>query len=210
MAKQKRKSHHGILHDLTATQPAKGHVTNTLVETGKDLLIGVIGGGVVGALVGRPSLILGLGIAATGHYTENRLAQVFGVGMMAANGYQKSGNVSGLEGLDGMKERLQAYKESFGDKFYLSKFLKKKSLSAATAGFGEVQLFNYNEMNGGLAALDDIEKQLADSALEFHGAMAGQLPEMGEPDMMGDTEIMGDVEIMGNTEIMGDISDRLY
>jgi hypothetical protein len=70
-----------------------------------------------------------------------------------------------------------------------------------------VQLFNYGDaMNGSLAALDDIEKQLADSALEFHGTMAGELPGVGyAPDMMGSPDIMGDAP-----EIMGDIDERLY
>ena len=65
-----------------------------------------------------------------------------------------------------MKERLQAYKESLGEKFYLDKILKKKG---ATNGIGELQYFSYpgSSANGDLAALDDIENQLAESAMQF-------------------------------------------
>jgi len=146
--------------------PTKGNAKNTLLETGKDILIGVLGGGLIGAVIGKPSLAVGIITTGAGHYTDNKLIQLLGIGMMAANGFQKSGAVSGLEGLAGVKERLQAYKESMSEKFYLDKILKKKG---ATNGIGELQYFSYpgSSVNGELAALDDIENQLAESAMQF-------------------------------------------
>lgn len=154
--------------------PTKGNAKNTLLETGKDILIGVLGGGLIGAIIGRPSLAVGIVTTGAGHYTGNRLIQLLGIGIMAANGFQKNSgtNVSGFEGLDGVKERLQAFKESMQEKFYLDKIMKKKP---ATNGFGELQYFTYPDtgMNGELAALNDIEQQIAESAMQFQGQIAG-------------------------------------
>lgn len=151
----------GINRDL----PTKGNAKNTVLETGKDILIGVLGGGVIGAIIGKPSLAVGIVTTGVGHYTDNKLVQILGIGIMAANGFQKGGTVSGLEGLAGVKERLQAYKESMKEKFYLDKIMKK---SSGTSGIGDLQYFKYpNDMNGHLAALDDIEQQITDSARQF-------------------------------------------
>ena len=162
---QKAKKKH-FLSGMNEELPTKGNAKNTLLETGKDILIGVVGGGLIGAIIGKPSLAVGIITTGAGHYTDNKLIQLLGIGMMAANGFQKTGAVSGLEGLEGVKERLQAYKESLSEKFYLDKILKKKG---ATNGIGELQYFSYpgSSVNGDLAALDDIENQLAESAMQF-------------------------------------------
>lgn len=170
--KQQAKKKH-FLSSMNEGLPTKGDPKNTVLETGKDILVGVLGGGLIGAVIGKPSLVVGIVTTGAGHYTGNRLVQLLGIGIMAANGFQKSGTVSGLEGLAGVKERLQAYKESLHDKFYLDKILKKK-VAAATNGVGELQYFTYNDpMNGHLAALDDIEEQVAQSAMQFQGQMRG-------------------------------------
>jgi uncharacterized membrane protein YhiD involved in acid resistance len=170
MPKRKNRYHKkakmkGFLSGFAEATNTKGKLKDSALETGKDLLIGVIGGGVIGAIIGKPSLLVGLLTTGAGHYTNSRLIQLLGLGMMASNGFQTKTTVSGLEGLDGVKERLQAYQESFKEKFYLDKIMKKKEVS----GFGEVQYFNYPESMGDLAALDDIERQLEQSALQFQG-----------------------------------------
>ena len=160
-----------FLSGINQELPTKGNAKNTVLETGKDILIGVLGGGLIGAVIGKPSLVVGIVTTGAGHYTGNRLVQLLGIGLMAANGFQKSGAVSGLEGLAGVKERLQAYKESMKEKFYLDKIIKKTS---TTNGIGDLQYFSYpSNMNGHLAALDDIEQQVADSAMQFRGQMTG-------------------------------------
>jgi hypothetical protein len=164
----------GFLSGLASRATTKGRIKDSALETGKDLLVGAIGGGVIGAIIGKPSLLVGILTTGAGHYTGNRLVQLLGLGMMAANGFQTKAAVSGLEGLDGVKERLQAYKDSFKDKLYLDKILKSKPVS----GLGDVQYFTYPDTMGELAALNEIENQLADSALEFQGTgVAGALSE---------------------------------
>lgn len=169
---QKKASKKHFLSGMNEGLPTKGNPKNTVLETGKDILIGVLGGGLIGAVVGKPSLIVGIATTGVGHYTGNKLVQILGIGMMAANGFQKSNSVSGLSGLAGVKERLQAYKESMSEKFFLDKIMKKKG--TATNGIGELQYFSYpGSMNGELAALDDIEQQIAESAMQFQGQMLG-------------------------------------
>lgn len=163
---QKAKKKH-FLSGMNESLPTKGDAKNTMLETGKDILIGVLGGGLIGAAIGKPSMVVGIVTTGAGHYTGNKLIQLLGIGMMAANGFQKSNaTVSGLEGMDGVKERLQAFKESMKDRFYLDKIIKK----AGTNGIGELQYFTYpDSMNGSLAALDDIEQQIAENAIQFQG-----------------------------------------
>jgi len=171
---QKKATKKHFLSGMNEGLPTKGNAKNTVLETGKDILIGVLGGGLIGAVIGKPSLAVGIVTTGVGHYTSNKLVQILGIGIMAANGFSKSGTVSGLEGLDGVKERLQAYKESMKEKFFLDKIMKKKE-GAATSGIGELQYFTYpdSSMNGSLAALDDIEQQIAESAMQFQGQMTG-------------------------------------
>lgn len=160
----------------------KGNVKNTVLETGKVLLVGVIGGGLIGAAMGRVSLGAGALVTGAGHYSGNKLATILGVGMMAANGFQRSKGVSGLEGLDGVKERLQAYKETFSEKLFIDKLIAKASKAAN--GIGDVQYFTYpNEMNGDLAALDYIENQITESGLQqMRETGENYSPEMAEMD----------------------------
>ncbi len=177
-----------VLQGFGSELKTKGSIKNTALETGKGILVGVLGGGLIGAAIGRPSLLIGIVTTGLGHYSGNKLTQLLGLGIMAANGFQKNTTVSGLEGLDGIKERMQAYKETFSEKLYLDK-LKKKGLSTGTtSGFGELQYFNYP--NGDLAALDAIEDQLSESAMQFQGSLPE--PEFGEAETDFGTLDMGD------------------
>lgn len=167
-----------FLKGMNEQLPTKGNVKNTVLETGKDLLVAVLGGGLIGSAIGRPSLAVGLITTGTGHYTQNRLLTLLGIGIMAANGFQRGKTVNGLEGLYGIKERLTAYKENFSEKLYLDKIIKQKSAAAAN-GIGELQYFNYpGEMNGGLNALDTIEQQLIESGMQFQQMQGAAMPEM--------------------------------
>jgi hypothetical protein len=162
---QKRKN---FMQGFNSELNTKGNVKNTALETGKDILVGVLGGGLIGAAIGKPSLIIGIVTTGVGHYSGNKLTQLLGLGLMAANGFQKNTTVSGLEGMDGVKERVKAFKESFSEKLYIDKF-KRKTSSGTTSGFGDLQYFSYP--NNDLAALDAIEDQLTDSAMQFQGEM---------------------------------------
>ena len=95
--------------------------------------------------------------------------------MMAANGFQSGSTVKGVEQdvMDGIKDRLMAYKESFQEKLYLDKILKKKE---PVNGMGNVQYFTYPLANNAgqgnvkeldMNALDKIEEHIRQSAEDF-------------------------------------------
>lgn len=161
MAKKKSKAQANakkkkFMQSITQPLNTKSNVQNSLIETGKDLVIGVVGGGFVGAGIGKPSLLIGIAITGVGHYMDNRLITSFGMGMMASNGFQ-SKNLKGVNGVEDMKERLNTYKQSFMEKTYIDKIKAlKQGKTKATDGVGEVQYFTYpqNLLEG---ATDDYE-----------------------------------------------------
>ncbi len=171
------------LRQLNQENNTKGDLQASGFETLKMLILSTLGGGLIGAMIGKPSFIAGLGTAGLGQFTGNRILTLLGMGMMSANSFAKSNGVSGLEGLDGVKERVMAFKEDLMDKTYVNKLLKKAggaSSSAAARTVGELQYFNYaSEMNGHSAALASIENQLLESGMNFHNASGGAFAPAG-------------------------------
>ena len=179
---------------------AKGDIKNTAIETAKDV-VGVIGGGLAGAAIGKPSLVIGLGLTGAGHFMDIPLLRLLGIGMMAANGFQRSQTVNGLEGLDkqAILNRIKAYKENFSEKLYLNKLMRKNSSGGEAAnGIGELQFFNYpNDVNGTydeLAALNNLEEQILQSGLN-------QVEGMGETDGIGEFGEFGELAFAEASEL---------
>ena len=152
---------------------AKGDFKKTAIETGRDVLIGAIGGGLAGAVVGRSSFIVGIAVTGVGHYMGSNGAAAFGVGMMASGGYQAvAGAMNGSErgGFEGVKDRMAAFKDEFKRKLFLDKIIKSKDKEDGTNGIGEVQYITYpngKELEGAMDDLDRIERQVAESAKNF-------------------------------------------
>lgn len=170
-----------------ASSFTKGDIKKTAIETGRDVLLGAIGGGLAGAVIGRSSFLVGIVVTGVGHYMRSDGAASFGIGMMASGGYQAaSGAINGSEkeGFEGVKERMEAFKEEFKKKLFLDKIIKAKSKEEGTNGMGEVQYFTYpngKELEGPLEDLNRIEQQIAESAKayerkqSFSGGMYGEM-----------------------------------
>ena len=206
-----------FLAKAAGSLPTKGNVKNTLLETGKDLIIGVLGGGLIGAAIGKPSLLIGLGVTGLGHFTDQRLATLLGMGIMAANGFQNAG-LSGLDGfsLAEMKTRMNAYKKTFATKLYLDKALRKQTAAlpvAATNGFGNLTYFNFpGDLSGGsydkdLVALERIERQIEESGRNHakRTGMSGDFME-GMEGMEG-TDGFGAADSFEGTDGLDDVAD---
>jgi hypothetical protein len=163
-----------FLAGMTQTLDTKNNIQNSFVETGKDLIIGVVGGGVVGAAIGKPSLLIGIAITGTGHFMNNRLMTSLGMGMMASNGFQTKGlkGVEGVDGIEDIKERINTYKKSFMEKTYLDKIKTlQKGKSKAVDGMGEVQYFTYPQnllegANDDYDILNRIENHIANEGMQ--------------------------------------------
>jgi hypothetical protein len=149
----------------------KGNAGNSLKETGKSLIVGALGAG-LGVAIGRPSLLVGLATAFTGHYFKNNRITSLGIGMMASGGYAVGQGLKGADvgGLEGVKERLKTFGENIKERLYIDKFIKPKTNATddGTAGLGDVQYFKYpggSELNMG--SLDDIENEITRKSEEF-------------------------------------------
>jgi hypothetical protein len=139
-----------------------------------DVVVGVVAGGATGAMIGKPSLITGLLVNFAGHFVEVPLLSTFGMGMMAANGFQTEPAISGNEGMvERAKQRLIVYKNNFLQKTYIDKLKKGKVEVATDQPVGEVKYFVYPHANGAdlsamdLTDLDRIENQIMQAAVQF-------------------------------------------
>lgn len=155
----------------------EGDPKNSAIETTKDLIIGVVGGGLTGAAIGKPSLLVGFGTSLMGHYLNQPIIKSLGFGMMASGGYQIGSSFSGTEGLEGAKERVKAFTQNLKERLYLDKVLDKaKARTAAkptteegTNGMGEVQYFRYpaNQPPLDMGALNNLEKSLEEMGRQY-------------------------------------------
>lgn len=171
-----------LLGSLGTRLDTKGNGKHAALETGKDFVLSVLVGGVVAAIIGKPSLLVGAGVTGLGHYLGSPVASHIGVGMMASTvGSMMNGTgVSGIDGLDGVKERLAAFRKSLAERTYIDKIFKRPA-DVAGAPVGDLQYFDYGRMAGilpqrelygemgepdDLAALDDIERQIERAGIE--------------------------------------------
>ena len=152
-------------------------VKDAATELGKDIVVGVIGGGVAGAALGRLSFIVGAAVSGVGHFAKSRIASALGLGMMASGTYQTVSGMNGkpAEGLEGVKERLLALKDDMKKRIFLDKVLKAKEKKDdktdvnGTNGLGQVQYFLYpnaEESVGELdmSSLDKIHQEIQNNA----------------------------------------------
>lgn len=187
MSKKKKKASKSKSHVLAIAQElnTKGSAKNSAIESVKDLVVGVVGGGLAGAAIGKPSLLVGLGTSLIGHYMGSSMATSFGLGMMASGGYQISqGAVNGtsLTGLDGAKERMKAFGANIKQRLYIDKIIKPKEIQneEGTNGMGNVQYFKYPQNQElDMGALNDIETEIARSGEQYERRqMSGAYDEM--------------------------------
>ncbi len=173
--KAKQKSLLG-LGSTAAHVETKGNIKNTMAYTGRDILIGGLGGALAGAVAGRTSLIIGAVVSGAGHFFGSPGTAMFGVGMMASGGYQTISGLSGVEkdGLEGVKDRFKNFQANLKRQLFLDKILPKKKTAAAsdesTNGLSNVEYFKHqnNEVNGlDYTEANRIEEQIKESARRF-------------------------------------------
>jgi len=194
---------HYLLEDI----PTKGDMGNTLIKTFSQVTVGVIGGGLLSALIGKPSFLLGLGTAGLGNYFGSSWAAPLGIGMMASSHIVSdsgsSAPVNGVEGFDfkeevgKAKDRLMTLKDSFIHKTYMDKIFKGKAGDTKTKqtsqrkiGDGEENPENVNGLSDtpsdSVQELDKIEQQLITAAMEFQKKQQAEKEVKGvDPDLFG-------------------------
>ena len=172
-SKYKRKR---ALHGTDTAKTTGVKVKDSVIQTGKDLLIGVIGGGIAGAVIGKSSLLIGAGVTGYGHYANKPTLTTFGIGMMAASGFNAGTTTQGIDGFsaEDVKARIKSFKESFTSKLFLDKIIKKKTEDGAN-GVGAVQYYDYPNENKELdfSALDRLQNQVVQSGIDYKKSMQG-------------------------------------
>lgn len=172
--KAKRKKEETL--SLINKMDTKGNAKSSAIESVKDLVVGVVGGGLAGSAVGKPSLLVGLGTSLVGHYMGAPLMTSFGLGMMASGGHQiGQGAVSGLSGMAEVKERMKAFGNNLKQRLYLDKIIKPKTIEA-TEGIGTVQYFRYPQSKDqplDMGSLDELERQIEESGRAYEKQMSG-------------------------------------
>jgi hypothetical protein len=178
--KSKNKRKRALNGTDTGSKTTAAKVKHSAIATGKDLLIGVIGGGIAGAVIGKPSLLIGAGVTGYGHFANKPSLTTFGIGMMAASGFNTGSNTT--QGVDGfsaeeVKARVMSFKDSIASKLFLDKIIKKKNSGQKedVNGMGSVQYFTYPDQNKELdfSALDHLEKQIQKSGAEYQKSIRG-------------------------------------
>lgn len=155
----------------------EGDIKNSAIEMLKTGVVGVVGAG-AGVAIGRPSLLLGLGVIMAGHYYKSNKIMALGTGMLASSTYGAvkgmGGNgAEGVEGFDGAKERLKAFGQDLKERLYLDKIknlISKKKTETdndnGAEGLGETTYFNPNASLD-MGSLDDIEREIQRHAEQF-------------------------------------------
>lgn len=173
-SKYKRKR---ALHGTSTAKTTGAKVKDSVIQTGKDLLIGVIGGGIAGAVIGKSSLLIGAGVTGYGHFAQKPMISTFGIGMMAASGFNAGANpTNGVDGFskEDITARIKSFKDSFTSKLFLDKIIKKKTEESAN-GVGAVQYYEYPNENKELdfSALDRLQNQIVQSGIDYKKNMQG-------------------------------------
>jgi hypothetical protein len=172
-SKYKRKR---ALNGASTAKTTGAKVKDSVIQTGKDLLIGVIGGGIAGAVIGKPSLLIGAGVTGYGHFANKPTLTIFGIGMMAASGFNAGATTQGVDGFsaEDVKARIMNFKDSFISKLFLDKIIKKKTGEGAS-GIGAVQYYDYPNGNKELdfSALDRLQNQIVQSGIDYKKNIQG-------------------------------------
>ncbi len=202
--KAKQKSLMG-LGSTNAAVATKGDFKNTMAFTGRDILIGGLGGSLAGALAGRSSFLIGIAVTGAGHYMGSGMASMFGVGMMASGGYQTISGMNGTErdGFEGMKERFTNFQNNLKRQLFLDKIIKPKAQAdtESTNGVEGVDYYRHSDDVNGLdyTEANRIERQISDSARQFEA----------RHNMSGAEDDVSGVEGTDGVEGVEGIEDRL-
>jgi hypothetical protein len=189
-----------LLEDIEA----KGNFKNTAIKSTAQVLIGVGGGAIGTAILGKYAFITGLGLIGLGNYKGISWMTPLGSGMMASSLMlaEDAVGLSGTEGFDlkteasKAKQRLLKLKENFLSHTYLDKVFKKKAATTQKQVADKQKVESDTEddtqevkgLNDVPASteLDNIEKQLMASAMAFQKKQQGENQVEGvDPELMG-------------------------
>jgi hypothetical protein len=177
----------------------KSKLKSTAEGMGLDILVGVLGGGVASALLGKYSFLVGLGVSGIGHFSENKTLTALGLGMMASGTFTALTSKQQDEKKplpDRIKERLEAFQDELKRKVFLDKIslgnnseskkeavadITKKETTATTALKEDVSgIKKQSSVNLEGIPLADIERARKQATAEFEKEYAEYQKMMAE------------------------------
>lgn len=162
-----------------------GKAKETAFKTLAHIGIGIIGGGLAAAVIGKPSFLIGGGLTFYGYYKDISWLAPLGLGMMASSHLVPNDTGTGVSGFslkqetENAKTRLTSLKDSWLSKTYLDKIIKPKTASTKSANRTmqaadqEETTEGFGSVDDNLKALDRIEQQLMTSAMEMQNQNKG-------------------------------------
>lgn len=150
----------------------KGDVKQTAIRTLAEVGISVLGGGLLGAAIGKPSFLIGLVLTGVGYYKGVSWLAPLGLGMMSTSHLipDKSSGVSGFDlktETTNAKNRMLSFKDSILQKTYIDKLIPSKKANNARQ-ISEESTEGFGSLEANINALDEVEKQLNASANTFY------------------------------------------
>jgi hypothetical protein len=179
----------------------KGKGKETAYKTLAHVGVAVIGGGLVTAIIGKPSFLLGLGLTGLGYYKDISWLAPLGIGMMASSHLVPNESNTGVSGFnlkqetENAKSRLMSFKDSLLSKTYIDKVIKPKATSKSSANrttetpVMEETTEGFGSVEANLNVLNQIEKQLVSSAMEIQNQRKEQSTQGFNDEMNGIDEM---------------------
>lgn len=179
----------------------KGKGKETVYKTLANVGVAVIGGGLVTAIIGKPSFLLGLGLTGYGYYKDISWLAPLGIGMMASSHLVPNESSTGVSGFnlkqetENAKSRLMSFKDSLLSKTYIDKVIKPKATSKSSANrttetpVMEETTEGFGSVEANLNVLNQIEKQLVSSAMEIQNQRKEQSTQGFNDEMNGIDEM---------------------
>ena len=114
-------------------EDTKGKGKETIYKTLANASVAVLGGGLVSAVIGKPSFFVGMGLTGLSYYKDISWLAPLGIGMMASSHLvpnESDPNSSGFsvkQEVQDVKNRFTSLKESLLSKTYIDKIYKPKA-----------------------------------------------------------------------------------
>ena len=159
---------------------------NTYMDTAKEgglMLLAAIAASGAGAAIGKHSLIAGVPLTLVGIHKKNKYLIAAGLGLTLSNGFQKQGQPTTTQGVDGFdlkqiaqdaKDRVGTFFQNFKEKLYLA----SPAPPTTTEGLGEENeeqvTYFVNPYSGStgeldMSAIDRVQEQIAEMSKNVSG-----------------------------------------
>jgi len=177
MSKKKKhhRKHKRALGGMAVPAGFNAKIKESAILTVKDILIGVIGGGVTGLILGKSSLLIGAGVTGYGHFENKPFYKTFGMGMMMGGSTSVAMSGFGAISADEVQARIVSFKDDFLSKLYLDKIFKKSEPAKKTVSETPINGLDEGELD--FSELSKMEQKVLQSGNDYQKKKEEEKPE---------------------------------